>query len=130
MATSWWDQFFVMSCERLDDGGYPLPRTRPFWRASRVTAEHAHVRRALPAPLMSQVIAICHQTLYPSPSVTADLIRTGRFQSFLDRLKPELDHLWTWATGGLDCDADDTADQRPPADINRVFWRIDHDYVR
>lgn len=78
--------------------------------------------------LMPQVIAICHQTLYPSPSVTADLIRTGRFQSFLDRLKPELDHLWTWATGGIDAEI-----ERNPgssADLTRLFWRIDHDYVR
>ncbi|BEI80306.1 hypothetical protein CcaverHIS002_0108350 [Cutaneotrichosporon cavernicola] len=84
-------------------------------------------------PSFLQVIAICHQTLYPSPDVTADLIRTGRFQSFLDRLKPELNHLWTWATGGLDSDADAAAgspDQRRSVDINRIFWRIDHDYVR
>ncbi|GMK54780.1 hypothetical protein CspeluHIS016_0113660 [Cutaneotrichosporon spelunceum] len=125
MATGWWDQFFLMSCERQDPGigpkAQPMPRARPFWRHSRVTAEHAHV------------IAICHQTLYPSPDVTADLIRTGRFQSFLDRLKPELNHLWGWATGGLDSDADaaaDSPDQRRSVDINRIFWRIDHDYVR
>ncbi|KLT42269.1 hypothetical protein CC85DRAFT_328331 [Cutaneotrichosporon oleaginosum] len=121
MATSWWDQFFLMSCERLDHRAQPIPRARPFWRQSRVNAEHAHV------------IAVCHQTLYPSPAVTADLIRTGRFQSFLDRLKPELDHLWTWATGGLDSDADGAVrspDQRRSVDINRIFWRIDHDYVR
>lgn len=65
--------------------------------------------------------------------MTADLIRTGRFQSFLDRLKPELDHLWIWVTGGLDIDADHSLlspDQRASADINWVFWRIDHDYVR
>jgi hypothetical protein len=121
MPTSWWDQFFLMSCERLDHRAQPIPRARPFWRQSRVTAEHAHT------------ISICHQTLYPSPQVTADLIRTGRFQSFLDRLKPELDHLWTWATGGLDSDADSAVrsrDQRRSVDINRIFWRIDHEYVR
>lgn len=63
--------------------------------------------------------------LYPTPSVTADLVKTGRFESVLHRLKPELDTLWKWHQG-------DSPPGSPSRDkpIVELWWRIEFDYVR
>lgn len=69
--------------------------------------------------------------LYPNPSVTADLIKTGRYQSILTRLKPELDYLWAWLVGDLHS-ADGRSEELGGLDpeLQELMWRVDFDYVR
>jgi len=79
----------------------------------------------------AQVIGICHEMLYPNPTVTADLIKTGRYQSILTRLKPELDYLWAWFVGDFnDGVAEGMQLNGLDAELQELMWRVDHDYVR
>jgi len=70
--------------------------------------------------------------LYASPDVTNELIKTGRYESTLHRLKPELDANWHAQLGDLppvsvfDSDGDTFTDE----ELMEIRWRIEFDYVR
>lgn len=83
--------------------------------------------------LTPQIIGICHEMLYPNPSVTADLIKTGRYQSILTRLKPELDYLWQWLVGDMrsaDGPSEEFRQSGIDPELQELMWRVDFDYVR
>jgi hypothetical protein len=70
--------------------------------------------------------------LYPTPDVTAELIKTGRYETTLHRLKPELDHTWHAQLGDLaPCSVfDSDSETFTDAELMEIRWRIEFDYVR
>jgi hypothetical protein len=55
---------------------------------------------------------------------TADLIKTGQYDTVLHGLKPELDSLRGWLNDQLPAQAPEDGE------LQEILWRIKHDYVR
>jgi len=72
------------------------------------------------------------EQLYASPELTAELIKTGRYESTLHRLKPELDSSWHEQLGDLPAVAvfDSESETFSKEELMEIRWRVEFDYVR
>lgn len=70
--------------------------------------------------------------LYATPDTTAELIKTGRYETTLHRLKPELDHTWENQMADLPTSSvfDSEGETFTEDELTEIRWRIEYDYVR
>nr|XP_018265113.1 uncharacterized protein I303_01473 [Kwoniella dejecticola CBS 10117]OBR87271.1 hypothetical protein I303_01473 [Kwoniella dejecticola CBS 10117] len=119
MPTGWWDVLGEYS--RLSgDETFPFPRVQVKWKDIMLVAQLTHM------------IGLIQEQFYDSPDVTADLVRTGRFETTLHRLKPELEMAWDIKAGDLP--TYDLFDHQGTSftedELRELRWRLDLDYIR
>ncbi|WWC86561.1 uncharacterized protein L201_001438 [Kwoniella dendrophila CBS 6074] len=119
MPTGWWDRLGDFSRVSGDER-FPFPRVQVKWIEIMLIAQYTHM------------IGLIQEQFYDSADVTSDLIRTGRFESTLHRLKPELEMAWHLKASELPTynllDHDGivfTEDE-----LREMRWRLDLDYIR
>ncbi|WVQ73281.1 hypothetical protein IAR50_002849 [Cryptococcus sp. DSM 104548] len=121
MSTCWWE---ALGAHSRDDPGpaRPFPSSKLAWREIFGVAELTHL------------IGFLQELLYTTPSVTADLIKTHRFEITLHRLKPELDSLWRRQAEDLpsyDIFRREGEGERLTEDeLREIRWRMEFDYVK
>ncbi|KAK6903377.1 hypothetical protein I203_106880 [Kwoniella mangroviensis CBS 8507] len=119
MPTGWWDVLGEYS--RLSgDETFPFPRVQVKWKEIMLVAQFTHM------------IGLIQEQFYDSADITSELIRTGKFENTLHRLKPELDMAWYLKAGDLP--TYDLFDHDGPAftedELRELRWRLDLDYIR
>nr|XP_019008159.1 uncharacterized protein I206_06714 [Kwoniella pini CBS 10737]OCF46940.1 hypothetical protein I206_06714 [Kwoniella pini CBS 10737] len=119
MPTGWWDVLGEYS--RLSgDETFPFPRVQVKWKDIMLVAQLTHM------------IGLIQEQFYDSADVTAELIRTGRFETTLHRLKPELEMAWHIKAGDLP--TYDLFNHQGASfsedELRELRWRLDLDYIR
>nr|XP_019046802.1 hypothetical protein I302_03405 [Kwoniella bestiolae CBS 10118]OCF25732.1 hypothetical protein I302_03405 [Kwoniella bestiolae CBS 10118] len=119
MPTGWWDALGEFS--RLSgDETFPFPRVQVKWKEIMLVAQFTHM------------IGLIQEQFYDSADITSELIRTGKFENTLHRLKPELDMAWHLKAGDLP--TYNLFDHEGPTftedELRELRWRLDLDYIR
>jgi hypothetical protein len=138
MSMNWWD--VASEFTRIpDDMTFPFPRSQLRYREGMGVAQLTHVRKPFSMACFvfcrshsRQTIGLLQEQLYASPELTAELIKTGRYESTLHRLKPELDSSWHEQLGDLPaCSVFDSEGETfSEEELMEVRWRVEFDYVR
>lgn len=133
---SWWDAASLFTKKEGDDT-FPFFLAGLKWREPMGVAQMTHVSCSLfCGPSLScahaQTIGLLQEMLYATPDATAELIKTGRYETTLHRLKPELDLTWHTQVGDLSpCSVFDSEGETfTEHELTEIRWRMEFDYVR
>ncbi|ODO05133.1 hypothetical protein L198_01821 [Cryptococcus wingfieldii CBS 7118] len=122
MSTCWWESLVVQSRDiPAPDSVVTFLRSEIAWREIFGVAELTHL------------IGFLQELLYITPSVTADLIKTHRFEITLHRLKPELDSLWRRQAEDLptyDIFREGEGEALTEDELREIRWRMEFDHVK